>query len=122
MKGKKTGGRQKGTVNHRTEEEVQSSRDLAAPHVIRAMERLVEHMECDSPPVSMTACAHILDRGLGKAIQAVESKTLIAVVNADPIEIARKAAFLLDNAQRVEDDKVITVQDAAQSAPVNDLH
>jgi len=104
MKGKKTGGRQKGTLNKSTEQDALSSRELASPHVIRAMERLVEHMECDNPNVSMTASAHILDRGLGKAIQAVENKTLIAIVDQSPLEVARKAAYLLDNAERIESE------------------
>ena len=46
----------------------------------------------------------ILDRGFGKAIQAVESKTVVAVVEHNPLAIARKAVFLLDNAERANKD------------------
>jgi len=82
---------------------------------------LIKLLDSDNPTVQSNAANSILDRGFGKAIQAVESKTVVAVVEHSPLDIARKAAFLLDNAQRVEDSKLITKQDGPQAPSGDDL-
>ena len=82
-------------------------RELAAPHGPMALKRIIEHIKSDNPTISMTACQIILDRAYGRPVQAVESKSLVAVIDINPLEIARKAAFLLNNAVDTEDIKQI---------------
>jgi hypothetical protein len=66
-KGKKTGGRAKGTKN-KTEPEV---RALARQYTEAAIKRLAQLMGSADGDTAPAACTAILDRGWGKPAQAV---------------------------------------------------
>ncbi len=97
MKGKKTGGRQPGSLNKITAD----IRELAGQHgpaVIAELARLAT--ESDSEPVRVSAGRELLDRGFGKPAQSREP---IDDHRADDeqvsdLEIARRVAYLLTNA------------------------
>lgn len=95
-KGKKTGGRTKGTLNKATEE----VRELAKKHgpkAIKELSRLVTEAESEQARVS--ACKELLDRAYGKAPQAMEIANKdgeeFKVRDVGATEVARRIAFLL---------------------------
>ena len=97
MKGKKTGGRQPGSLNKITAD----IRELAGQHgpaVIAELARLVT--ESDSEPVRVSAGRELLDRGFGKPAQNREpiDDHRDADEQVSDLEIARRVAFLLTNA------------------------
>ncbi len=97
MKGRKTGGRQPGSLNKITAD----IRELAGQHgpaVIAELARLAT--EADSEQVRVSAGRELLDRGFGKPAQ---SRDPIDDHRADDeevsdLEIARRVAYLLTNA------------------------
>ena len=66
MKGRKTGGRQKGAPNKATAEVKALAREYA-PTALREIARLA--CEAESESVRVAACKEILDRAYGKATQ-----------------------------------------------------
>lgn len=96
-------GRPKGSKNKNT----LSLRELAEPHGPKAIKYLIKHMKDKNPAISISAANSLLDRGYGKPVQAVESKSVVLIADVSPLEIARKAAYLLDNAPRIEANKAI---------------
>ena len=67
-KGRKTGGRAKGTPNRVTAE----IRTAAQAHGADAIAKLVELMnEGDTPQVQLAAAKELLDRGYGRSAQSV---------------------------------------------------
>lgn len=66
--GAKYGGRQKGTPNKATAD----IKALAQEHGGEAIERLVKMMRARDKELSMRAIKELLDRGFGKAKQALE--------------------------------------------------
>jgi len=97
VKGKKTGGRQPGSLNKVSAD----VRELAGQHgaaVIAELARLAT--EADSEQVRVSAGRELLDRGFGKPAQ---SRDPIDDHRADDeevsdLEIARRVAYLLTNA------------------------
>ena len=68
--GRKTGGRQKGSLNKATAE----IKEVARQYGTEAVEKLAELMRCDdNPQVQRAAAEALLDRGYGKPSQAVEA-------------------------------------------------
>ena len=97
MKGKKTGGRQPGSLNKITAD----IRELAGQHgpaVIAELARLATG--ADSEQARVSACKEVLDRAYGKSPLSREP---IDDHRADDeqvsdLEIARRVAYLLTNA------------------------
>jgi len=103
--------RPKGSLNKRTlgliqEQEIaaKSLKELVLPYVGKALQALIDLLDSDNETVKANAANSLLDRGYGKAMQSVESKAVIAVIDQSPLEVARKAAYLLDNAERMESE------------------
>ncbi len=97
MKGKKTGGRQPGSLNKITAD----VRELASQHgpaVIAELARLATGS--DSEPVRVSAGRELLDRGFGKPAQNREpiDDHRIDDEQVSDLEIARRVAYLLTNA------------------------
>ncbi len=97
MKGKKTGGRQPGSLNKITAD----VRELAGqfgPAVIAELARLATG--ADSEPVRVSAGRELLDRGFGKPAQSREpiDDHRDADEQISDLEIARRVAYLLTNA------------------------
>jgi hypothetical protein len=97
VKGKKTGGRQPGSLNKITAD----VRELAGQHgpaVIAELARLAT--ESDSEPVRVSAGRELLDRGYGKPTQSREpiDDHRDADEQVSDLEIARRVAYLLTNA------------------------
>lgn len=89
---KKTGGRKKGTPNKVTVE----IKEAAQQYTALAIERIVHLMDnAESEQVRLSAAKEIIDRGHGKAVQAVEH----AGPGGAPIET--KELSDLEGAQRV---------------------
>lgn len=67
--GERRGGRQKGTPNHATAE----IKELARKHGPDAIAKIVSLMHsAENEQVQMAAAKELIDRGYGKAAQAVE--------------------------------------------------
>ncbi len=96
MKGKKTGGRLKGSVNKIT----QSIRELAEPYGKMALNCLIKHTKDKNPSVSIAASMAILDRAYGKPTQSIESQSIVLTATVSPEDAARKAAYMLNHAER----------------------
>jgi len=97
VKGKKTGGRQPGSLNKITAD----VRELASQHgpaVIAELARLATGS--DSEPVRVSAGRELLDRGFGKPAQNREpiDDHRIDDEQVSDLEIARRVAYLLTNA------------------------
>jgi hypothetical protein len=98
VKGKKTGGRQPGSLNKNTAD----VRELAGqfgPAVIAELARLAT--EADSEQVSVSAGRELLDRGFGKPTQSRELTDIDYRADDEQVsdlEIARRVADLLTNA------------------------
>ncbi|MEP6898699.1 MAG: hypothetical protein ABI870_09225 [Rhodanobacter sp.] len=73
MKGKKTGGRTTGALNKATK----TIKELAQPYGEEALSELVKIMRDSEAPhaTRVAASREILDRGYGKASQAVDIKS-----------------------------------------------
>ena len=100
-------GRPKGSKGKKSIEkaiEAMTIKELVLPHCEKAIQVLVDLLSSKNESIRMATAQNLLDRGYGKAIQAVENKTLIAIVDQSPLEVARKAAYLLDNAERIESE------------------
>lgn len=69
-KGRKTGGRKVGSLNKATAD----VKALAQDYGQRAIDRLVKIMESDEQPAAaqVAAAKELLDRGYGKAVQAMK--------------------------------------------------
>lgn len=67
MKGRKTGGRHKGTPNKATAD----VKAIAQVYTAEAVARLAFWMRSENAQASVAACHGLLDRGHGKAPQAV---------------------------------------------------
>ena len=66
----KTGGRKKGTPNHATVE----IKELARSHCADAIAKIVSLMHSAvNEQVQMAAAKELIDRGYGKAVQAIEA-------------------------------------------------
>ena len=97
MKGKKTGGRQPGSLNKITAD----VRELAGqfgPAVIAELARLAT--DADSEQVRVSAGRELLDRGFGKPAQSREpiDDHRDADEQISDLEITRRVAYLLTNA------------------------
>ena len=97
MKGKKTGGRQPGSLN-KVSADIRELAGQQGPAVIAELARLATGS--DSEPVRVSAGRELLDRGFGKPTQSREP---IDDHRADDeevsdLEIARRVAWLLTNA------------------------
>lgn len=66
-KGVRIGGRQKGTPNKVSND----LKALAQVYTPEAVETLAKHMRGDDPKASVAASKELLDRGHGKATQAI---------------------------------------------------
>ena len=97
MKGKKTGGRQPGSLNKVTAE----IKELAGEHGPTALKELVRlATKAKAEPSRVSACKEILDRAYGKAPQSLEHSGRISnpiEEDASDLEIARRVASLLTN-------------------------
>ena len=67
-KGRKTGGRKKGTPNKATAE----VRALAQQHTVACIERLAGIAKGDNPTAAAAACREVLDRGHGRPSQHLD--------------------------------------------------
>ena len=107
-------GKAKGCKNNKTiENEIRNEvlaltiRELALPFAEDALNAIIELTLSDNPAIKLAASKEILDRSYGKPMQAIESKAVIAIVDVNPGEVARKAAFLLNSAIIQDDVKQI---------------
>ncbi len=97
MKGKKTGGRQPGSLNKVTIE----IKAMAAEYGLMALTEIARlATKAKTEPTRFAACRELLDRGFGKPTQSREP---IDDHRADDeqvsdLEIARRVAYLLTNA------------------------
>ncbi len=97
MKGKKTGGRQPGSLNKVTIE----IKAMAAEYGLMALTEIARlATKAKTEPTRFAACRELLDRGFGKPAQSREP---IDDHRADDeevsdLEIARRVAYLLTNA------------------------
>ena len=101
-------GRPKGSKNKKTlglikQEEIaaKSLKELVLPYCQAALNTLIELLASDNEAVRYQAANGLLDRGYGKAIQYQESKSVVITATVTPVEAARKAAFMLDHAERL---------------------
>ena len=105
--GEHRGGRKKGTLNKRT----LTMREMAQPYCKTATRKLVHLMKhSTNESIVLAASKELLDRGYGKAVAIVESKGEIVVKPMSDLELARRTAFMLEEAQiAIEDaeDKII---------------
>ena len=68
--GERRGGRQKGTPNHATKE----LKELARQHCGAALETIVQLMQSsENDQTRLAAAKELIDRGYGKAVQAIEA-------------------------------------------------
>ena len=100
MKGKKTGGRQPGSLNKVTAE----IKDLAGEHGPTAFKELVRlATDAKAEATRVSACKEILDRAYGKSPQSLEHSGKISnpiEEEVSDLEVARRVAFLLTNAAK----------------------
>ncbi|MGB4101016.1 MAG: hypothetical protein WBK91_03820 [Alphaproteobacteria bacterium] len=95
--GKKTGGRQVGTLNKATA----ALKDLAqpyAPEAIETLRQIMLHGETDAARVA--AARELLDRGYGRSVQALTGANDTALIpdkpqSLDELDVVRRMAFLL---------------------------
>ena len=97
MKGKKTGGRQPGSLN-KVSADIRELSGKHGPLVIAELARLVT--ESDSEPVRVSAGKELLDRGYGKPAQSREpiDDHRTDDEQVSDLEIARRVADMLTNA------------------------
>ena len=97
MKGKKTGGRQPGSLN-KVSADVRELAGQFGPAVIAELARLATG--ADSEQVRVSAGRELLDRGFGKPTQSREPPDIDhrADEEVSDLEIARRVAYLLTNA------------------------
>ena len=98
----KTGGRKKGVKNRITRE----IKELALPYGRRAFTRLAKLLKSDDEKISLAASREILDRAYGRPQIFNEltgpGGTPIMETPANPLEVARRVAFLLDQGVRAK--------------------
>ena len=98
MKGRKIGSTNKKTDLERARE--QTLKEMVLPHCQKAVDILINLLDDESPSIRHSAATTLLDRGFGKPVQAVASQVKVEVNEVTVIEVARKAAFILDLAQK----------------------
>ena len=105
MKGKKTGGRQPGSLNKVTAE----IKELAGEHGPTALKELVRlATKAKTETTRVSACKEILDRAYGKAPQSLEhSGKIINPIEEEvsDLEVARRVAFLLTMGDKAIKDR-----------------
>ena len=110
---KKTGGRKKGVKNRITRE----IKELALPYGKRAFTRLAKLLKSDDEKISLAASREILDRAYGRP-QIYNELTgpggSPIETPADPLEVARRVAFLLHQGVRA---KAGTMSDTDDGEP-----
>ena len=115
------GSKNKKTIAQITEQDVaaKSLKELVLPYCQAALNTLIELLASDNEAVRYQAANGLLDRGYGKAIQYQESKSVVITATVTPVEAARKAAFMLDHAERlaISDE---TASHKAVSATIED--
>jgi hypothetical protein len=79
-------------------------RDLARAASVPAIERAIRLLEDSDPNVALKAINVVLDRAWGKPVQATEISgpdgEALEVKDVTPLDIARRIAFALANAER----------------------
>jgi len=99
---KKTGGRRKGVKNRITRQ----IKELALPYGKRAFTRLAKLLKSDDDKIVLAASREILDRAYGRPQVFNEltgpGGTPLIETPADPLEVARRVAFLLDQGVRAK--------------------
>lgn len=99
--GKRAGaGRKKGSVDRATAEQKATLMEVARTHTETAINVLVQVAQAsESDAARVSAANAILDRGYGKPSQSHEVSGAdggpIEVAPSDPLDIARRVAFLL---------------------------
>ena len=82
-------------------------RDLARAASVTAIERAIRLVEDSDPNVALKAINCVLDRAWGKPTQTTEVSgpdgEALEVKDVTPLDIARRIAFALANAERVKD-------------------
>ena len=104
-------GRPKGSKNKKTLSERADVQSLIEPHLPKALMVWVDQLDDDNQAVRSNAASQLWDRGRGKAAQYIESKSEVITNDIDPLTMARKIAFALDNAERLAktDESVVKV-------------
>jgi len=97
----------------------QDARRMARGKAHAAIDKLVRHMDDPDPKVSIAACKEILDRGLGKAVQAVEisegPKDPLAMMTDD--QLAQIAAVMSKLGKAMEADPALSAKLVEQLVP-----
>jgi len=92
--GKKTGGRQKGTVNKSTAE----IKELAQAHGAEIIEQLAKiALNSDQESTRIAASKELLDRGYGKSMQYSEQTHKVEEGDINMIELARRLALVFQD-------------------------
>ena len=80
--GERRGGRQKGTPNKATAD-IKAAAQAHGPRMIELLAEIAQHGESEAARVS--AISNILDRGYGKATQAVDLKASVALSHEEAL-------------------------------------
>ena len=92
VKGQKTGGRKRGSLNKKTIE----AQAIARGYGKLAMDTLVKLCrDGTSDSIRLGASLALLDRGYGKPAQFIETKDATPLTDVTNLELARRVAYLL---------------------------
>lgn len=86
--GERRGGRQKGTPNKATAE----IKELALQYSDKALQKIVDLIDCDEPKTAFAAAQEILNRAYGKPKQQMDVELNAKIDLVDRMAAARKRA------------------------------